>query len=176
MISRKIGILSLMAICLLFGSTANAAEQGTVNVTIPWDGEGRVFGVAPTTMMFVGAIEGIMYIESSQGDMHEAFIVCPIMQEADLESGATNALGRCEISVSPESVAYAKLSCNGMVGDCEGEFTLVGGEGKLEGISGSGKLKVRSPMHALATDLGTGDLLRVSSGLAVIRELQYKIP
>ena len=172
MISRKIRMLSLAAICLLFGSTANAAEQGTVNITIPWDGEGRVFIVAPTEMLFLGAIEGIMYIESSQGEMHEAFMICPIMQELDLETGKTNALGRCEITTSPESVAYAKLSCKGEVGICEGDFTLVGGEGKLAGISGSGKLRVRSPIRALASDLGTGALLRVASGLAVIRDLQ----
>ncbi len=173
---RKIRLLSLTAMCLLFAAAANAAEQGTVQATIPWDGEGRVFRVTPGSLMFLGAIKGIMYIESSQGDMHEAFVVCPMMQEVDLESGATNAVGRCEITASPESVAFAKLSCNGRIGDCEGDFTLVGGEGKLNGISGSGKLKVRSPMHALATDLGTGDVLRVASGLAVIRELSYKIP
>jgi hypothetical protein len=176
MITRKICLLSLTAFCLLFGSAANAAEQGSVNVMIPWEGEGRVFNVAPTTMMFLGAIEGIMYIESSQGDMHEAFIICPIMQELDLESGDTNALGRCEITASPESVAYASLSCKGRVGVCEGDFTLVGGEGTLAGISGSGKLRVRSPIRALAGDLGTGALLRVASGLAVIDELQFKIP
>ena len=60
MITRKICLLSLTAFCLLFGSAANAAEQGSVNVMIPWEGEGRVFNVAPTTMMFLGAIEGIM--------------------------------------------------------------------------------------------------------------------
>ena len=135
-----------------------------------------MFVVAPTAMMFLGAIEGVMYIESSQGDMHEAFIICPIMQELDLETGASNALGRCEITVSPESVAYAKLSCKGEVGNCQGDFTLVGGEGKLAGISGEGKLSVRSPIRALAGDLGTGALLRVASGLAVIDELKFEIP
>ena len=52
----------------------------------------------------------------------------------------------------------------------------LGGEGTLAGISGSGKLRVRSPIRALAGDLGTGALLRVASGLAVIDELQFKIP
>lgn len=173
---RKICLLSLAAFCLLFGPLAKAADEGTVQVTIPWDGDGQVFRDSPTSVVFLGAIKGIMYIESSKGDMHEAFVVCPIMQEVDLESGDTNAVGRCEITAAPDKVAFARISCKGRIGDCEGDFKLVGGEEKFRGISGSGKLKVRSPIHALASDLGSGEVLRVSSGLAVIRELHYKIP
>ena len=173
---RKICLFSLAACCLLLGPSANAADEGTVHVTIPWDGDGQVYRDSPTSVVYIGAIKGIMYIESSEGDMHEAFVVCPIMQEVDLKSGDTNAVGRCEITAAPDKVAFASFSCKGRIGECEGDFKLVGGEEKYRGISGSGKLKVRSPIHALAADLGTGDVLRVASGLAVIRELHYKIP
>ena len=170
-------IIALLAVISASGAPlAQAAESGTVQVIIPWEGEGRVYRVAPDRMKFLGEIEGIMYIESSKGEMHEAFVSCPIMQELDMQSGTTVAEGECEITASSETVLFAELSCEGEVGNCEGEFKLNGGLGNFVGISGSGKLRVRSPIRALAADLGSGSLLRVASGLAVISDLNYKIP
>ena len=44
------------------------------------------------------------------------------------------------------------------------------------GISGSGDLRVRSPIRALISDMGAGAMLRVGAGLAVIKDLKYRIP
>ena len=164
------------AALLLVLSTAQAAEQDTVQAVIPWEAEGQVFQVDTGTVLFLGALEGIMYIESSRGDMHEAFVECPVMQELDMQSGKTEATGRCEITASDTSVAYAELTCKGEVGNCDGKFKLISGEGELAGISGSGNLRIRSPMRALIADLGSGAVLRVGAGLAVIKDLNYRIP
>ena len=176
MTSRYLIMASLAAICALATPLSQAAESGTVQVIIPWDGEGRVYRVAPNRMKFLGEIEGIMYIESSKGEMHEAFVSCPITQELDIESGTTVAEGECEITASEDTVLFAEIDCEGEVGNCEGVFKLNGGLGNFAGISGSGKLRVRSPIRALAADLGSGALLRIASGLAVISDLNYKIP
>jgi hypothetical protein len=169
-------VLPIAATLLLALSTAQAAEQDTVQAVIPWEAEGQVFQVDVGTVLFLGALEGIMYIESSRGDMHEAFVECPVMQELDMESGKTEATGRCEITASDASVAYAELTCKGEVGNCDGEFKLVSGEGDLAGISGSGNLRIRSPMRALIADIGSGAILRVGAGLAVVKDLKYRIP
>lgn len=169
-------LMSAVALLLLNLSSVDAAEQDTVHAIIPWEADGRVFQVDVSTMMFLGAFTGIMYIESSQGEMHEAFVMCPIIQTLNLETSNTEAIGHCEISASPENVAYAELTCNGEVGSCNGTFTLTGGEGDFAGISGTGTLRVRSPMRALITDMAAGAVLRIASGLAVIRDLEYRIP
>ena len=176
MIVNRIYLVLVTTLLLLALSPAQAARQDTVQVVIPWEAEGQVFQVDTHTMLFLGAMEGVMYVESSRGEMHEAFVMCPIMQKLDLETGATDAPGRCEISASPVDVLYAKLSCKGQVGDCKGEFTLIDGEGKFAGISGAGELRVRSPMHGLIADLGSGAILRVGSGLAIVNDLKYRIP
>ena len=170
---------SVMLAAALFLSTllpVHAAEKDTVQATIPWEASGRVFQVDTSTMMFLGAFTGVMYIESSQGEMHEAFVMCPIMQKVSLETSNSEAVGHCEISASPENVAYAELTCDGEVGSCNGTFTLTDGEGKFAGISGKGALRVRSPMRALITDVAAGAELRVAAGLAVIKDLEYSIP
>ena len=169
-------LISAAALLLLQVSPVYAAEQDTVQAIIPWEAHGRVFQVDTSTMMFLGAVQGVMYIESSRGDMHEAFVMCPIIQKLVLETGKSEAVAHCEISASPDNVAYAELSCEGEVGNCQGTFTLIDGEGKFSGISGTGTLRVRSPMHALISDMAAGAELRVSSGLAVVKDLNYRIP
>jgi hypothetical protein len=169
-------LISAAALSLLNFLPIHAAEQDIVQAIIPWEAEGRVFQTDTNTMMFLGAFTGVMYIESSQGEMHEAFVMCPIIQTLDLEMSNSEAVGHCEISASPENVAYAELTCSGEVGSCTGTFTLIDGEGDFAGISGTGTLRVRSPMRALITDMAAGADLRVASGLAVIKDLKYRIP
>ena len=165
-----------MAIMLLTLTPVKAAEQGTVQAIIPWEGAGQVFRVNTSTLVFLGSLTGIIYVESAKGEMNEGFEVCPVVQKIDLKSGKTDANGHCEISTSPENVVYAKISCEGQVGACVGDFTLTDGTAKFAGVSGSGKLKIRSPLRALVGDLSSGATLRVGSGLAVITDLKYSIP
>jgi hypothetical protein len=173
---KSISLLPLVALLLLAASPAHAAEKGTVQAAIPWEGNGRVFQVNTTTVQFLGALSGVMYIETAKGDMNEAFVQCPIVQLLDIESGATEATGHCEITISPESIVYARMTCNGRVGDCTGKFTLIDGEGDYVGITGEGGLRVRSPLHALANDQSSGEVVRVAAGLAIIKDLKYNVP
>ncbi|MDJ0780065.1 MAG: hypothetical protein QNJ85_19525 [Gammaproteobacteria bacterium] len=155
MTEKRIFPTPLMAILLLVVSSAQAAESGTVQATIPWDGEGQVYQVSTDTIVFMGSLKGIIYVESAKGDMNEGFVICPVMQQLDLKNGTTQAVGHCEITASPDDVLYAKMTCKGKFGGggCAGNFELTDGEGKFKGISGSGRLRVRSPLRAIAADL-----------------------
>lgn len=173
----KQSYLITVAVTLLLSlSSAIAAKQDTIQAVIPWEAEGQVYHIDSNAVLFLGALKGVMYVETSTGELHEAFVVCPVMQELNTDSGATQVRGRCEVVASPDDVLYAKMTCDGRVGDCKGKFTLISGEGRFAGISGSGKLRVRSPMHALVGDMASGELLRVAAGLAVISDLKYSIP
>jgi hypothetical protein len=169
-------LVSAVVLLLLYLSPVYSAEQDTLQAIIPWEAEGRVFTVNTGTMMFLGAFKGVMYVESSRGEMHEAFVMCPLIQKITLETGKTEGVAHCEISASPEDVAYAEISCSGEVGNCQGTFTLIDGEGKFAGISGTGTMLVRSPMHALISDMSAGATLRVASGLIIVKDLNYQIP
>lgn len=165
-----------VALSLLAVSPVYAAEQDTLQVIIPWEAEGRVFQADTSTIMFLGAVKGVMYVESSHGEMHEAFVMCPLIQKLSLETATTEGVAHCEITASSENVAYAEITCGGEVGNCNGTFTLIDGEGKFAGISGTGALRIRSPMHALISDMAAGAVIRVSSGLMVVKDLDYRIP
>jgi len=173
---KSISLLPLVAILLLAVSPARAADEGTVQAVIPWEAQGQVFQIDTRRIQFMGSLKGVMYVENAKGEMNEGFVQCPIIQIMDLDTGMTEAFGHCEITASPNDVVYAQLSCKGQVGDCNGKFVLMEGEGKFAGISGEGQLRVRSPIRALASDLGSGALLRVAAGLAVIKDLKYSTP
>jgi hypothetical protein len=173
---KQISLLPLVAILLLVLTPARAAEQGMVQAIIPWEGEGRVFQIDTRRLQFLGELEGVMYIENSKGEMHEGYVQCPIVQVFDMEAGVSEAIGHCEITTSPDDVVYAQITCKGKPGDCAGKFILIDGEGRFTGISGEGEVRVRSPIRALAGGLGSGDMIRVAAGIAVIKDLKFSIP
>lgn len=175
----KVMTAAILAVFLVLHlPLVQAAEEDTIQGYIPWEAEGQVYQVDTNTMMFLGSMKGVLYIESSQGEMHEAFIMCPIIQTLDIESGTTEATAHCELSAGPQDVLYARMSCDGELGGggCSGKFTLIDGEGRFAGISGEGDLKVRSPLRMLVAGMAAGATLRVGSGLAIIKDLKYRIP
>ena len=152
------------------------AASSTISAVIPWQGQGQIFPVATDKLRFLGSIEGIMYVETAEGDMNEAFVRCPIVQDIDATDGSTSASGNCVIVVSTEDTVFAEITCKGIEGLCSGEFKLTGGTGRFVGISGSGRMTVRSPVHALAADLSEGTVVHIAAGILQMPELKYSLP
>jgi hypothetical protein len=161
---------------MLCFSAGAQAEQSSLKAIIPWDGEGRVFRIGMDTMLFLGAFEGIMYVETAEGKLDEGFVVCPVTQKLNLKTKATTGSGNCMITASGGDTVFADWSCSGKVGGCKGDFKLTGGSGQFKGITGSSKLIVRSPLSVLAGDMASGSVVRVASGIAILPELKYNAP
>lgn len=166
----------VVGLILLGLATGVSAEKKSLKATIPYEGEGRVFQVGPETILFMGDFEGIMYVETSEGEMDEAFVRCPALEKLNLKTGTATGNGYCVISVSPGNTVYARFTCEGEPGGCHGEFELTAGTGEFEGITGSSKLVVRSPLHALVEDAASGSVVRTEAGLAMLPKLSYEIP
>ena len=169
--------LVLAALVLAISSTVAVAEEGTVRATAAWQGEGRFFLVQEKLALFVGAFEGTMFIETQKGDLDAAKLLCPGMLEINLESGAQSGEGRCLLTGRSGDRVYAVWNCAGEHGDgCAGTFTLHGGTGKFQGITGNSKFQIRSDMLAYVADLSEDSLEGGASGVAVWPALTYKIP
>ncbi len=172
------GLLSTLAMGIaLLGFAAPAlAQPKELSAIIPWEGEGRVFQIGPKTLLFLGAFKGVIYVEHLGGEVDEGFVECPVTQRLELTSEETFGWGNCMITPSGGDTIFAEWTCAGAVGRCHGKFTLTGGTGKFEGIKGASDFLVRSPLRALATDISSGTVLRVASGLAVLPKLTYEVP
>jgi len=168
--------LTTTMLLLCTWSSSTHAASNTISAVIPWQGQGQIFPVGTDKLRFLGSLEGIMYVETAEGDMNEAFVSCPIVQNIDAVDGSTSASGNCVIVVSTEDSVFAEITCEGIAGLCSGDFKLTGGTGRFDGISGSGKMTVRSPVHALAADLSEGTVVHVAAGILQIPVLEYSLP
>jgi hypothetical protein len=151
------------------------ASERSVKVMMPWDGEGTIYTIGANTLLFMGAFEGIMYVEKEEGELDAAFAKCPATQHINIKDKSTKASGYCQITISPEDSVFAEWSCTGKVGSCTGTFKLTGGTGKYEGVTGSSDLVVRSVLSTLVGGMGDGSVVRAASGIAVLPNLTYKL-
>ena len=164
--------MSVLASVLVSGSVA---ADKTLKAIVPFEGEGTVYQIAPETMLFLGAFEGIIYVETAEGKLDEGFIRCPGSQTIDTKTGKTSGEGYCMITPSVGEVVYATWTCRGEVGGCKGDFKLTSGTGQYEGISGTSKLVVRSALNTLIVGMSSGSAVREVTGLAILPELRYSI-
>ena len=174
--SRSRHWLMVITALILPGVTGGAYAEKSLKAIMPWEGEGKVYQIAPETMLFLGAFEGIIYTETAEGKLDEGFVRCPGSQTIDMKSGKTSGEGYCMITPSAGDVVYATWSCRGEVGGCKGDFKLTSGTGQYEGISGSSELLVRSALNTLVVGMSSGSAIREATGIAILPELNYTIP
>jgi len=175
MINRR-SLFTVIPLLAMMCFSAGVQADKSLKAIIPWDGEGRVFRIGMDTMLFLGAFEGVMYVETSEGKLDEGFVMCPATQRIDLKTKTTTGSGHCMITASGGDTVFAEWSCSGQVGGCKGTFKLTGGSGQFKGVTGSSKLVVRSPLSVLAGDMASGSMIRVASGIAILPELKYNMP
>ena len=157
-------------------SGVSMAQTETLSAIVSWQAQGQVTPAGTDKLRFQGEMEGIMYLDSDEGPLNEAFIQCEIDQELDATTESTVVNGDCTIVVSTEDSVSAEITCRGMQGYCVGDFKLTGGTGRFTGISGSSKMTVRSPVHALAQDQSGSAELRVAAGILQLPELKITLP
>jgi hypothetical protein len=168
--------VSVLLLVVLVALTS-AAEEGTVRATASWVAEGRYFEVKDDQALFVGAFAGVMYVETKQGAMDAAKMLCPAMVEISLVDGQQSGQGRCIIMGRDNHKVYAMWRCAGEhFAGCKGTFTLIGGTGRFKGITGQSDFEVRSQLSELATRPGEESVQGSASGVAVWPALTYKIP
>ena len=171
-------VRGIIVIIFIFGLAASAwAEEKAFKMLAPWEAQGRVFRVGPDTLQFLGTFEGIMYIESGEGNLDAAVFTCPATQEINTTDGKTKAHGRCMITgTEGADSVFADFTCAGIIGGCKGRFLLTGGTGKFAGIKGSSDMVVRSALGGMAVDVKSGSVIQAAQGLAIWPNLKYTLP
>ena len=167
-------LLTAMVFALL--ANTSIAEEQTLKAVMPWSGEGQVYRIGESTVLFLGYFEGIMYVETSEGSIDEAFTRCPVIQNINLETSGTSVSGYCTMTQSADDSVYAKFVCDGKPGECQGTFELTGGTGIFEDASGSSELTIRTPLGNLIGGMADGSTVRVDSGVAILSKLTYTLP
>jgi len=177
---KNMGAALLVAVSMLAAGLLSVhAEEGTVKATASWHGQWRFFKVRDKQALFAGAFSGIMFVETKPSTLDTAKIVCPGMVEVNLNDGTQTGEGRCIITTPNNESVYAMWNCTGeYLAGCRGTFTLLGGTGKFERITGKSEFQIRSDIAAYVVDLASTaeGVQTVATGVAVWPALTYKMP
>lgn len=174
----RAGLLGIAAsaITVSFASTASAQTK-RIDVIAPVDGVGSVYKISDENAVFLGGVEGTLFVDDSGGELHTAAIVCPVNLEIELAGGKQSGDGHCIITGAQGDRIFAEWSCSGHhLKGCAGNFKITGGTGSFEGIKGNSRIKFRSAAHTLALDALAGEVTEAMRGLIEWEGLSYTIP
>lgn len=181
-VSALIRQASRVALAIIFtASFAVAAEEGTVEAFSSWEARGQIYPTGPQEATFVGALSGVLYVEgrTSQGEersIDAGLITCPSTVVINTSDGSQTGQGKCVILTPDGDRIYARFTCTGAyLAGCRGEFTLTGGSGEKQNISGGGPIQLKSALANLTTTPGNM-LQQAAIGIALWPELKYKLP
>ena len=170
-------LLWAMLISCALGSPAVAGEQQTVDAFSVWQGQGNIYKTGVESATFVGAISGLLFVETEEGPADAGRILCPATMDLSLKEGRQSGSGKCTIIARDGARAYADWTCRGvhMVG-CVGQFTLTGGTDRLSGVAGSGPMTVRSSLYSVALKQSADVLTEEAAGIMIWRGFTYELP
>jgi len=174
-VKRKIGWNFLALLLTVVTAQASAADSTELKAVISWSGVGKVTQSGDNQQEFLGELDGIIYIETSEGIIDEAFVECTVRQHLRRGEGSTELDGKCLIVQSTDDTISAEFECSGELGACKGTFRLTGGTGKFTDIIGSSSMILRSPLRHLAINMQTEDQLVVRHGVIVLPNLSYRL-
>jgi hypothetical protein len=155
---------------------ARAETQETIHAIVAWTGNGKSYEVGADHAVFVGALEGPLYVQTDKGWVPAGTATCPMIVDVDTTSAAQTAQGRCIVENPDGDMMFAEVTCRGVyrVG-CDGTMTLTGGTGAFEGITGGGEITVRSERRSVV-ESGNGTTEEEGVGIMVIEGLTYTLP
>jgi hypothetical protein len=173
------GRVFVLAACLVAAGlcrVAAAAEEQTVKAFAAWQGQGHVYETGPKSAAFVGALVGTMYVETDKGPLGSGRIVCPALLDINLVDNSQTGTGRCTITARDGARVYGDIACSGfhLIG-CDGDFKVTGGTGRFTGITGGGRISIRSEAREISAG-PEGSTAEQGSGIMYWRELRYVIP
>lgn len=168
-------VLAMLAAAASVDGVAGA-EEGTVKAAATWKGRSFAFPVGQDQVYLVGVYSGTFYVEDGTGVLHAASIVCPATAEGDLKSMTKAGQGRCILTDEDGNRVYARFTCKGDLEGCRGPFTIVGGTGKFEGITGEGEMISRILVRQITAVTGFQNVEQEGEGIATWPSLTYRIP
>ncbi len=169
---------ALAGVCSLsLAAAVHAAEETTVEAFAAWQGEGTLIPVGPESAVLVATLKGVVYIQSDKGPLRAGTIICPATADVSLVDGTQVGEGQCAWEADDGDNVFAEWTCKGihLIG-CKGEFTLTGGTGRFEGVTGGGPMVLRSEIGTIAAEASGQAIERTATGILIWPALKYTIP
>jgi hypothetical protein len=175
--SRLMAVIIGGMASLGLAATVHAAEETTIEAFATWKGEGTLVPMGSNPAVLVATLTGVVYIQTEQGPVRGGILICPATAEISLQDGAQTGKGRCAWTANDGDQVFAEWTCTGrhLIG-CKGDFTLTGGTGRFEGVTGGGPMVLRSELGTIAAEASGQAIERTATGIIFWPALTYKIP
>ena len=125
----------------------------------------------------VATLKGVVYIQTDNGPLRAGTIICPATADVSLVDSTQVGEGQCAWEANDGDHVFAEWTCKGihLIG-CKGEFTITGGTGRFEGVTGGGPMVLRSEIGTIATEISGQAIERTATGILYWPELKYTLP
>lgn len=176
-VSRLVAAGLAAVFSLIVAGAVHAAEENTVEAFATWEGEGTLIPVGVDSAALVATLRGVVYIQSDNGPLRAGTIICPASADVSLVDGTQAGEGRCAWTAADGDRVFAEWTCKGrhMIG-CKGDFSLTGGTGRFEGVTGGGPMVLRSEIGTMAAETSDQAIKRTATGIVFWPALKYTIP
>jgi hypothetical protein len=167
----------VLAIVTLAATAATAGESQTVKAFAVIESAGDVLPTGSGSTRLMGTLHGPFFIDAGKGPVDAGDLRCVASMQADLSSGRQTGEGSCVLTAHDGANLFGDWTCEGvMLIGCRGEFTITGGDGRLEGVSGGGSMTSRVSDFAVRTDGETGLASTTTRGIVFWDELVFVMP
>ncbi|MCL5776161.1 hypothetical protein M1105_04050 [Limibaculum sp. FT325] len=175
MTSTIVRLPAAALVATLAMSAAARAESVVIDAFSLWTAEGSVLQTGPDQTVFAGAMRGPYIVDAGQGPMPAGEIACIGTIMAETSSGRQHGAAQCRVTADDGAVGFARFSCEGLrlVG-CAGSFEFTGGEGRLAGIGGGGRIVIRRTEAELS--IADGVIRETGFGIASWEDLTITMP
>jgi hypothetical protein len=176
-------VVAALGLAVLAGETSTAlGAEETVRALSASRVQGFFFEIGERRALFLGAIQGVLYVETGASALDGAVLVCPASFALDRFQPAFTAEGHCTFAKGEADKVYARWTCaGGQPGGCVGRLTLEGGAGRFAGISGESDLMFRMSVAEFKAPASppavSGTVIQeTASVLLVLPALRYRLP
>lgn len=158
------------------------ADEATVRLVSPVTGRGFYFETGVNRGQFLGALHGVVYVESGPETLDGARIVCPVSFGFDSLSPNFTAEGNCTLGQGEDDKVFTRWTCAGTLArGCRGRLTVTAGTGRFRGITGESEIVLRTSMTVLSDApkeerAGIGVVRQLGEGLMSMPAFRYRLP
>lgn len=171
--------LAGLIVAAAWGATAaaTAGETQTVKAFAVIEATGHVIPSGPDSTRLIGTLQGPFFVDAGQGPVDAGDLHCVADMQADVGSGRQTGEGSCVLTAHDGANLYSDWTCEGVrfIG-CRGDFTITGGDGRLEGVSGGGAMTSRVSDFAVQPEGEAGLASTTSRGIVFWDAFVFETP
>ncbi|MBT6202088.1 MAG: hypothetical protein HOI34_00125 [Rhodospirillaceae bacterium] len=170
------GILAGLAFIAAAGA-AHAQQTRTYTGFAALDSEGLIVVTSEDSFRTLSTMTGDLFLDDGNGLVDTADVMCTSSLENNAATSVMEGSGECVITEPDGAQMYAIWTCVGTVFiGCDGDFQIVSGNDRYEGVTGGGLMSVRTMETDIAPEDATAGAEISGKGFVIWDEFVLTMP